>query len=263
MSDNFQSWTDISILGSGGFGKVCKVCTDTGSILAAKYIETSAMSADSQREVQNEVSTLRQLDHPNIVRFVTAKHQGNKLVVFTELIEGSDLSELGQLAEQRAVGFLHQICKGLLYLHTRNPPVLHRDLKGQNIMVTREGIVKIIDFGLSIKLNMEMKRGMQATDILMTCTNACGTLPFMAPNVKSDVWALGITVYQMISGAVPFYTKSTTEIIDTVTGSGAPSRLPVKCSAQLSDFYSSCTALDPGRRPPVRELLQHPIFSGY
>uniref|UniRef100_A0A1I8GLD3 Protein kinase domain-containing protein n=1 Tax=Macrostomum lignano TaxID=282301 RepID=A0A1I8GLD3_9PLAT len=244
-------WTDISILGSGGFGEVWKVRTDTGSILAAKYIETSAMSADSQREVQNEVSTLRQLDHPNIVRFVTAKHQGNKLVVFTESIEGSDLSAR--------------------YLHTRNPPVLHRDLKGQNIMVTREGIVKIIDFGLSIKLNMEMKRGMQATDILMTCTNACGTLPFMAPevfttrrfSVKSDVWALGITVYQMISGAVPFYTKSTTEIIDTVTGSGAPSRLPVKCSAQLSDFYSSCTALDQGRRPPVRELLQHPIFSYY
>uniref|UniRef100_A0A1I8G622 Protein kinase domain-containing protein n=1 Tax=Macrostomum lignano TaxID=282301 RepID=A0A1I8G622_9PLAT len=262
MSDNFQSWTDISILGSGGFGEVWKVCTDTGSILAAKYIETSAMSADSQREVQNEVSTLRQLDHPNIVCFVTAKHQGNKLVVFTELIEGSDLSRLGKLDEQRTVGFLHQICKGLLYLHTRNPPVLHRDLKGENIMVTREGIVKIIDFGLSIKLNMEMKRGMQATDILMTCTNACGTLPFMAPevftgarfSVKSDVWALGITVYQMISGAVPFS--------GTVTGSGAPG-LPVNCSEQLSDFYSSCTALDPGRRPPVRELLRHPIFSGY
>uniref|UniRef100_A0A1I8ITH0 Protein kinase domain-containing protein n=1 Tax=Macrostomum lignano TaxID=282301 RepID=A0A1I8ITH0_9PLAT len=181
--------------------------------------------------------------------------------------------KLGEVYRQQAADepkirdFSEQICRALLYLHSRQPPVIHRDINCSNIIVRADNTrIKLIDFGLSIKLEQSVSHMSASSQSLPK-----GTLNFMAPELlgagesdsvqysrESDIWAFGCSVFQMASGARPF-ANAKKPLIDR---KGAHA-LPDGRSAELRDFYSRCTAKDRRRRKSAQELLEHEFLTAF
>ena len=159
--------------------------------------------------MKSEIRILKELKHPNIIRYI-----GTNLVedmkgagIIMEYVSGGSIRNLigqfGRLDEQISRVYLSQILKGLVYLHSNN--IIHRDLKCANVFLDSEGVIKIGDFGSSIKLN----KGQQATQQ----SSIVGSLYWLAPEIafninytyKSDVWSLGCLLIEMLTGNPPYY----------------------------------------------------------
>uniref|UniRef100_A0A1I8GSJ4 Protein kinase domain-containing protein n=1 Tax=Macrostomum lignano TaxID=282301 RepID=A0A1I8GSJ4_9PLAT len=235
--------------------------------------DQTPVSKEIHRAVESERNLCR-LRHPNIVRFLhIAQPKPAKVVVFMELLDGRSLERfIGNkpLDEPKIRDFSEQICSALLYLHSQQPPVIHRDINCSNIMVRADNTrIKLIDFGLSIKLEQSVSHISGSTPFPK------GTLNFMAPELlgagesdsvqysrESDIWAFGCSVFQMTSGARPFSKCSNPWAVpELLKKSGAPA-LPDGRSAELQDFYSRCTAKDRRRRKSAQELLEHEFLTG-
>ncbi|KAF9906258.1 DNA polymerase zeta [Linnemannia zychae] len=187
----------------------CKVI----NLLAREYNER-------EREgIAFEINLLQELSHENIVKFIEVHSAGHMTYIFTELIDGETLhtyyqkreppklpiGEIPGLSEEEARNIFRQTCDAVCYLHSLN--VVHRDIKSENVMVTADGVVKLIDFGLA--------RHSTSKDILNTF---CGTEAYMAPETyygeetngygkAIDVWSLGIMLFRMLAGSYPFETR--------------------------------------------------------
>uniref|UniRef100_A0A1I8GE51 Protein kinase domain-containing protein n=1 Tax=Macrostomum lignano TaxID=282301 RepID=A0A1I8GE51_9PLAT len=220
------------------------------------------------------VRNLCRLRHPNIVRFLhIAQPEPATVVVFMELLDGRTLERFidnKPLDEPKIRDFSEQICRALLYLHSQQPPVIHRDINCSNIIVCADNTrIKLIDFGLSIKLKQSVSHVSASTEAPK------GTLSFMAPELlgaeesdsprysrESDIWAFGCSVFQMASGARPFSKCGNPWAVpELLKRRGAPA-LPDGRSAELQDFYSRCTAKDRKRRRSAQELLEHEFLTG-
>uniref|UniRef100_A0A1I8GDR7 Protein kinase domain-containing protein n=1 Tax=Macrostomum lignano TaxID=282301 RepID=A0A1I8GDR7_9PLAT len=275
-----ERWDVVRLIGRGGFGEVHEVRTDTGVTCAAKTLrlpvqlgdELLSMSSEIHRAVESERNLCR-LRHTNIVRFLhIAQPEPATVVVFMELLNGRSLERFidkKPLDEVTIRDFSKQICRALLYLHSRQPPVIHRDINCSNIIVCADNTrIKLIDFGLSIKLEQSVSH------ILTSTQSPKGTLNFMAPELlgagesdsvqysrESDIWAFGCSVYQMVSGARPFAdARNFLGMAQLIERRGAPV-LPDGRSAELRDFHSRCTAKDRRRRKSAQELLEHEFLT--
>uniref|UniRef100_A0A1I8IEV7 Protein kinase domain-containing protein n=1 Tax=Macrostomum lignano TaxID=282301 RepID=A0A1I8IEV7_9PLAT len=263
------------------FGEVHEVRTDTGVTCAAKTLRLPVQLGDDQTSVSTEIHraveserNLCRLRHPNIVRFLhIAQPEPAAVVVFMELLDGRSLERFidnKPLDEPKIRDFSEQICRALLYLHSRQPLVIHRDINCSNIIVCADNTqIKLIDFGLSIKLEQSVSH------ISASTPSPKGTLNFMAPELlgagesdslqysrESDIWAFGCSVFQMASGVRPFANaKSLLEMAQLIDRKGVPA-LPDGRSAELRDFYSRCTAKDRRRRRSAHELLEHEFLTG-
>ncbi|PAA55396.1 hypothetical protein BOX15_Mlig029208g1 [Macrostomum lignano] len=270
-----ERWDVVRLIGRGGFGEVHEVRTDTGVTCAAKTLrlpvqlgdELPSVSKEIHRAVESERNLCR-LRHPNIVRFLhIAQPEPTTVVVFMELLDGRSLEKFidKPLDELTIRDFSEQICRALLYLHSRQPPVIHRDINCSNMIVCADNTrIKLIDFGLSIKLEQSVSHMSASTQAPK------GTLNFTAPELlgagesdsvqysrESDIWAFGCSVFQMASGARPFANaKSMLGMAQLIDRRGAPA-LPDGRSAELRDFYSRCTAKDRRQRKAALELLEH------
>uniref|UniRef100_A0A1I8H2R2 Protein kinase domain-containing protein n=1 Tax=Macrostomum lignano TaxID=282301 RepID=A0A1I8H2R2_9PLAT len=232
--------------------------------------ETKTKNIDAAVESERNLCRLR---HPNIVRFLhIAQPEPATVVVFMELLDGPSLERFidnQPLDEPKIRDFSEQICRALLYLHSRQPPVIHRDINCSNIIVcANNSRIKLIDFGLSIRLEQIVSRHSSFPEAPK------GTLNFMAPELlgiaaseceqysrESDIWAFGCSVFQMASGTEPFSkVKSFWEMARHLERSGAPA-LPDGRSAELRDFYSRCTARDRRERKSAQELLEHEFLA--
>ncbi|PAA75254.1 hypothetical protein BOX15_Mlig017273g1 [Macrostomum lignano] len=274
-----ERWDAVRLIGRGGFGEVHEVRTDTGVTCAANTLrlpvqlgdELPSVSTEIHRAVESERNLCR-LRHPNIVRFLhIAQPEPATVVVFMELLDGRSLERFidnKPLDEPKIRDFNKQICRALLYLHSRQPPVIYRDINCSNIIVCADNTrIKLIDFGLSIKLSV--------SHFSASTQSPKGTLNFMAPELlgagesdsvqysrESDIWAFGCSVFQMASGSRPFAnTKSLLEMTQLIDRRGAPA-LPDGRSAELRDFYSRCTAKNHKRRRSAQELLEHEFLTG-
>uniref|UniRef100_A0A1I8I663 Protein kinase domain-containing protein n=1 Tax=Macrostomum lignano TaxID=282301 RepID=A0A1I8I663_9PLAT len=270
-----ERWDAVRLIGRGAFGEVHEVRTDTGVTCAAKTLrlpvqlgdELPSVSTEIHRAIESERNLCR-LRHPNVVRFLhIAQPEPATVVVFMELLDGRSLERFidnKPLDELTIRDFSEQICRALLYLHSRQPPVIHRDINCSNIIVCADNTrIKLIDFGLSIKLEQSVSHMSASTQAPK------GTLNFMAPELlgagesdsvqysrESDIWAFGCSVFQMASGARPFANaKSMLGMAKLIDRKGAPA-LPDGRSAELQDFYSRCTAMDRRRRKAAQELLE-------
>uniref|UniRef100_A0A1I8J015 Protein kinase domain-containing protein n=1 Tax=Macrostomum lignano TaxID=282301 RepID=A0A1I8J015_9PLAT len=236
--------------------------------------EQTSVSTEIHRAVESERNLCR-LRHPNIVRFLhIAQPEPATVVVFMELLDGRSLERFidsKPLDELTIRDFSEQICRALLYLHSGQPPVIHRDINCSNIIVCADNTrIKLIDFGLSIKLELSISHISASSQSLPK-----GTLNFMAPELlgagesdsvqysrESDIWAFGCSVFQMASGARPFANaKSLLEMAQLIDRRGAPA-LPDGRSAELQDFYSRCTTKDYRKRSSAQELLEHEFLTG-
>ncbi|PAA80926.1 hypothetical protein BOX15_Mlig009647g1 [Macrostomum lignano] len=282
LDPSFTDWDFIlqddkkQLIGRGGFGKVYKALTDRNQTVAVKVLPLSGtgQSGKLQRAVEMEkrgVEILKRLSHPNILQFLKCEQKSDGLYIFTELVSGHSLFELMQrqkkpFKESGVRDFSRQICSGLNFLHCQpEGAILHRDIKSSNIMLTNEGVIKLIDFGLAKEI--------EKTCGLSTGFGPKGTMYFMAPELfdtklksllysaKTDVWAFGCTVYELTAMQPPDGDQPIENIGILRFRKQKMPRIADGFSAGLKDFYLRCVDYDPRKRADTAELLRHSFLS--
>ena len=196
----------LGVLGTGGMGSVFKVRNViTDRVEAMKtLLPNLAGRQDLADRFLREIKVLAALNHPNIAALRTAFTWENKLVMIMEYVEGVTIAgraEHGPIPAAEAVNYIDQALAGLGYAHAQH--VVHRDIKPSNMMLTPEGVVKIMDFGIA----------RSASDRTLTATGTTlGSLYYMSPEQikgegvdgRSDLYAVGVSLYEMITGKRPF-----------------------------------------------------------
>lgn len=208
------SYEIIDVLGHGGMGEVFRVRHLISDRLEAMKILLSASSTTTEMldRFTREIRLLATLNHPNIAALHTAFHHDNQLVMVMEYIEGADLGRrlASGVTLEQALDYARQILIALDYAHASG--IIHRDIKPSNIMITTGGQVKLLDFGLALG----------TPDTRLTTTGALvGSMHYIAPeqisgephDVRSDLYAVGVTLYEMITGRLPIEGTSYPQII--------------------------------------------------
>lgn len=265
-------WRKGELIGCGAFGRVYMgMNLDSGELLAVKQVSIAANSASKEktqahiRELEEEVKLLKNLSHPNIVRYLGTAREDESLNILLEFVPGGSISSLlgkfGSFPESVIRMYTKQLLLGLEYLHKNG--IMHRDIKGANILVDNKGCIKLADFGASKKV-VE----------LATMTGAKsmkGTPYWMAPEVilqtghsfSADIWSVGCTVIEMATGKPPWsqqYQEVAALFHIGTTKSHPP--IPEHLTAEAKDFLLKCLQKEPNLRPAASELLQHPFVSG-
>src|SRR5260221_1986265 len=223
-----------SPLGAGGMGEVYRAKdTRLGRDVALKVLpESFARDADRLRRFEQEARAVAALNHPNILAIYDIGEQKGTSFLVSELLEGHTLRaemENGALSQRKAVDFAAQIAQGLAAAHAKN--VTHRDLKPDNIFVSKDGRIKILDFGLA-KLAVGQRAESEAT-LTGSQTEAgvvMGTAGYMAPeqvrgaavDSRTDIFAFGAVLYEMISGQRAFRRDTTAETMTAILKEDPP-----------------------------------------
>ncbi|XP_078084177.1 mitogen-activated protein kinase kinase kinase 19 isoform X3 [Mustelus asterias] len=244
-------WTKGNVLGKGAYGTVYCGLTSQGQLIAVKQVSldaTNQIAAEKEyQKLEEEIELLKNLKHVNIVSFLGTNLEANVVSIFMEFVPGGSIagviSRFGPLPEPVCCTYTKQILKGVDYLHDNR--VIHRDIKGNNVMLMPNGVIKLIDFGCA-------KR--------MTCVNMSdphsemlksmhGTPYWMAPEVinetghgkKSDIWSLGCTVFEMASGKPPLaHMDKMAAMFYIGAHRGLMPTLPKEFSENARDFVHIC-----------------------
>eukprot|EP01006_Ploeotia_vitrea_P051351 TRINITY_DN67550_c3_g4_i1.p1 TRINITY_DN67550_c3_g4~~TRINITY_DN67550_c3_g4_i1.p1 ORF type:complete len:736 (-),score=20.64 TRINITY_DN67550_c3_g4_i1:277-2424(-) len=267
------NWTLGKMLGSGGWGKVYRAMhQQNGQLIAVKqvHVKKGPSVTNELKNLDREITALRSLNHPKIVRYLGLElDEGPESTVINILMEfvagGSIASLLVELqkpfSEKVIQSYTHQILVGLKFLHDNE--ILHRDIKGANVLIDRRGNVKLSDFGASKRISDLVSKAEGSS-------NLKGTIKWMAPEVctgsggakASDIWSLGCTVVEMATGesAWPNLSNEWTALFHIGSKKGTPT-IPGGLSMEAQDFLDQCFRMEPNDRPTAAQLLEHAWFS--
>eukprot|EP01117_Protostelium_nocturnum_P008211 TRINITY_DN292_c0_g3_i1.p1 TRINITY_DN292_c0_g3~~TRINITY_DN292_c0_g3_i1.p1 ORF type:complete len:332 (-),score=94.76 TRINITY_DN292_c0_g3_i1:38-1033(-) len=262
----YSNWIDeydvLETIGEGCFGKVkLGVCKTTGEKVALKLIDHKLLSNTKIKEkFREEISVIKDLSHPNIVKLlkVIESPENEFTCLVFEYVSGGDLLDYvmnqkeGKLDELKSAKLFSQIVSSVQYLHDKG--IAHRDLKLENIMVDPEGnVAKLIDFGLSKRV-----------DGGQLLTTFCGSPTYAAPEIlykepyhgnKVDVWSLGVILYSMLAGNIPWEGKNDIERIANVKkGAWLPDPA---LNQEVMDLLGRCFEMDPEVRANAFEIANH------
>lgn len=217
------------------------------------------MSEEEKNEAIQESKILEKLDHPNIIKFREVyfdKKVKKTLHIVMDYADGGDLQlkirkQNGKnLQENQIVDWFTQICLSIKHIHDRK--ILHRDIKSQNIFLTKNGLVKLGDFGIAKCLNQTMDKA----------KTVVGTPYYLSPEIiqnkpysfKSDIWSLGVLLYEMCALKMPFDAQSLPLLsLRIIKCSFNP--LPAVYSKELRALVSSMLSVDTNKRPSINEVL--------
>ncbi|PWY86240.1 cell division control protein 15, cdc15 [Aspergillus heteromorphus CBS 117.55] len=243
-------------LGKGAFGSVYRALNwNTGETVAVKQIKLADLPKSELRVIMLEIDLLKNLDHPNIVKYQGFVKSAETLNIILEYCENGSLHSIaknfGRFPENLVGLYMSQVLHGLLYLHEQG--VIHRDIKGANILTTKEGLVKLADFGVASRTT-----GLSESSVV-------GTPYWMAPEVielsgattASDIWSLGCTVIELLEGKPPYYSLQPMPALFRIVNDDHPP-LPQGASPAVKDFLMQCFQKDPNLRVSARKLLKHP-----
>jgi hypothetical protein len=268
VQGTLRRWKAGQLLGNGRMGNVLKAMdVKTGELFAIKRLFFDPLNEGQTTFVQTleaEVLILQKLSHPNIVQFLGSECIGDSLCVYLEYLPGKSLANLvdslGPLSETLVKIYLRDVLAGLKYLHENH--VVHRDIKGANLLLDSDGSVRVADFGCSAQMDNTYSH----SDIL---TSLKGSLPWMAPEVikqtghgrKADIWSLGCVTIELLSGKPPWQDfENQLQAIMRVGLSNDIPDIPEGISAEAADFILKCVQRNPKQRPSASELLTHPFI---
>ena len=244
----------IELLGTGGMGHVYRACNIISNRTEALKILLPELSADREfaDRFLSEIRTLASLDHPNIALLHTAFQADDQLVMVMEYVKGQTLEQRAHqspipMPVATVVEYVSQALSALSYAHARS--VIHRDIKPANLMVTSDGVVKLMDFGIA----------KSRLDINLTRTGATiGSFNYMSPeqvngtkvDARSDLYSIGIVLYELFAGRRPFESDSTYGILDKHLHSAPqpPIELNSALPPQLNAIILKALAKDPAER---------------
>ena len=242
----------LSVLGSGGMGKVFKVrnvISDRVEAMKVLLPDLAGRQEVAQRFLR-EIKLLAGFSHPNIASLRTALTLNNQLVMVMEYVEGTTLAarlEAGPVSLGDALKYTDQVLDALAYAHSQG--IIHRDIKPANIMLTPDGVVKVMDFGIA---RTETDRGLTATGTTL------GSLYYMPPeqikgekaDARADLYSLGVMLYEMVSGQRPFQADSDFSIMAAHLQQTPkpPIELQASLPSQLNAIILMAIAKEPSQR---------------
>lgn len=259
IGESLGRYVITSEIGRGGMGVVYRARDPLlNREIAIKLLTESATAGTAGREhLLHEARAASALNHPNICIIHEVGEENGRFFIVMELIEGKPLSAaisaLG-IPFEVATRYGVQIAEALAHAHQRG--IVHRDLKSANVVITAEGRVKVLDFGLARIVEQNAPDG--ATKTIATIADATGltgTLPYMAPeqfrgerpDQRVDIWALGVILYEAASGQLPFRGATPFELGAAVMNDPPPP-LPNNIPAGLNAIIQRCLAKDPAVR---------------
>ncbi|XP_058112174.1 mitogen-activated protein kinase kinase kinase NPK1 [Magnolia sinica] len=265
-------WLKGELIGCGAYGRVYMgMNQDSGELLAIKQVSIAANNASKEkaqahiRELEEEVKLLRNLSHPNIVRYLGTAREEESLNILLEFVPGGSISSLlgkfGSFPEAVIRNYTKQLLLGLEYLHRNG--IMHRDIKGANILVDNKGCIKVADFGASKKV-VELATVSGAKSMK-------GTPYWMAPEVilqtghsfSADIWSVGCTVIEMATGKPPWSQQYQQEVaaLFHIASTKSHPPIPENLSMEAKDFLLKCLQKEPNLRLAASDLLQHPFVT--
>ncbi|MGI8961396.1 MAG: protein kinase domain-containing protein [Bryobacteraceae bacterium] len=257
MATRLGPYEIVSPIGAGGMGEVYRARdTRLNRDVAIKILpEFFAADADRLRRFQLEAQSAGALNHPNVLAIYDVGTYDNIPYLVSELLQGESLKERltqGKLGLSRAVDFGRQIAAGLAAAHAKG--ITHRDIKPDNLYITREGRVKILDFGIA-KLTNSQVSGQTATVALNTSTGTVmGTAAYMSPeqargqaiDQRSDIFSFGCVLYEMLTGARPFHGDTAADLMSAILKEEPDlSKIP---SPALQRIVAHCLEKSPEQR---------------
>ncbi len=206
------------LIGEGGMGKVYEAEERLSKRRVALKVLRPELTRNEEgrRLFLNEMQILAHLEHPNLVRSLASMEVDGQLVLVLEYLAGQtlrqELTRRGALPWQEALEHVVRIADALAVAHEQEPPIVHRDLKPENVMLTEDGGLKVMDFGIA-----KVLEGMHGTN-----TQSIGTLQYMSPeqidartiDARSDLYSLGLVFYETIAGDPPFQSPSPRELLN-------------------------------------------------
>ncbi|KAH3683227.1 hypothetical protein WICPIJ_005803 [Wickerhamomyces pijperi] len=242
------------VLGSGTSGTVFKaVNKETGTKFAIKELYLEHREKNDSKTIMNEIKFLKTLRHDHIICYHGCLVTEESLLILLELCEGGSLGKkcrkLHGLSEDLTKDVVRQVLTGFKYIHSKG--IVHHDIKADNLLLTNDGTVKITDFGVSHHHSLKK-------------ISTHGSVNWMAPesilgtsvSTKSDIWSLGATIVELISGSPIYSFLDDIALLHAIaTNSTIP--LPSNISPECTDFLKKCFTRQISKRPSATELLLH------
>ena len=255
----------LSLLGAGGMGRVFRVRNVISNRIEAMKILLPALMSEPELAARftAEIRTLASFDHPNIAQLRTAFQHESQLIMIMEYVEGISLDKRAgktPIPVAEVIEYTSQVLAALSYAHGRG--VIHRDLKPANIMVTGQGVVKLMDFGIA-KSKDELLHTRPGTTM--------GSIYYMSPeqvsggtvDARSDVYSLGVTLYELLTGRRPFQASTTFSILNAQLNT--PPQPPIEVNPALppalNDIILTAMAKDPATRFQSAEAFSNAVRS--
>ena len=263
------------VIAEGGFAVVFEVVDiSTNKVCAVKRL--LAHDSEKKREIEQEIKFMKLLTgHPNIIRFVSAASSVNstsgstEYLVVMEYCPKGRLTDLlaakGKLSREEVICYFYQIARAVQHMHCQDPPIIHRDLKLENVLINNRGMLKLCDFGSATCERHQpdyswsaLKRS-QVEDEITCHTTPMYRTPEMLDlyqnfpiNEQQDVWALGCTLYLLSFGVHPFEDSAKLRILNAnYSLENKDAQFEV-----LHDLIRGCLMVDPRQRPSVNEVVQ-------
>ncbi|XP_077145274.1 mitogen-activated protein kinase kinase kinase 4 [Ranitomeya variabilis] len=258
-------WQRGNKIGEGQYGKVYTcISVDTGELMAMKEIRFQPNDHKTIKETADELKIFEGIKHPNLVRYFGVELHREEMYIFMEYCDEGTLEEVSRLGLQEHVIRLYskQITIAINVLHEHG--IVHRDIKGANIFLTSSGLIKLGDFGCSVKLKNN------AQTMPGEVNSTLGTAAYMAPEVitrakgeghgrAADIWSLGCVLIEMVTGKRPWHEFEHNFQIMYKVGMGHKPPIPDRLSLEGKDFLSHCMESDPKKRWTASQLLDHPF----